>query len=250
MRIFIISLKRSVDRRKVMSEHLARLGLDFEFINGVDGNKLSPEEISKLYDEKWAFRQEGRHLSRGEIGCSLSHLKVYRKIVNEDLSYALILEDDVCLSPLIAGVLKAIEDTISPNMNEVFLMQENSSVRFKKKGKKVYLIDGQFVFEELKSAQGTYAYVVTHNSAQSMVKTLTPVTHTADSWGWLIRQKIVNVYGINRTFSTHNDYDLNSVIGLERFTRKKWKFDAVTHKLYRVYWLMFDIILSKIKHLR
>ena len=33
-------------------------------------------------------------MTKGEIGCALSHLKIYQKTVDEDIPYALILEDD------------------------------------------------------------------------------------------------------------------------------------------------------------
>ena len=34
-------------------------------------------------------------MNKGEIGCALSHINLYKKIVSDKLSYAIILEDDV-----------------------------------------------------------------------------------------------------------------------------------------------------------
>lgn len=250
MKIFVISLKASYDRHAVMVEQMERLGLPFEFVDAVDGRQLSGDELAELYDRKWAYRQEGRHLTRGEIGCSLSHLRVYRKIVEDDIPFALVLEDDAWLTPSIVGVLEAIKEKITPEMKAVFLMQEMGPGRLKNKGDSISIIDDLFVCREKDSAQWTHAYIVTNQASKSLTSALTPVTHTADSWGWLIRHKVVSVYGMNRTLSTQNMYDLKSIIGFERTAKNNWLFGNMTHKAYRAFWLTYDILVSLKRRIR
>jgi glycosyl transferase family 25 len=244
MKIFVISLERALDRRAVITEQMDRLGLPFEFVDGVDGKQLSDDEVSELYDKKRAYRQEGRRFSLGEIGCALSHIKAYRKIVEDDIPCALILEDDAWLTPSIVGVLEAMEGKFTPDLNGVVLLQERSSGVFKKRGQTIRFIDDLFVCNEVDSAQWAHAYVVTRTSAQSLIEALVPVTHTADSWGWLIRHRVVKVYCMNRTLSTQNFYNLSSYIGWDRFEKNKWLFGKVTHKAYRAFWLACDILVS------
>ena len=43
MRIFVINMKTSVKRRKIMEEQLKNLGLDFEIFEAVRGDSLSEE---------------------------------------------------------------------------------------------------------------------------------------------------------------------------------------------------------------
>lgn len=92
MNIFCINLERRPDRKK---EFLERCPLeDVIFFNAVDGTQLENE---KPQDEKEEIllTKTGRSMrSRGECGCSLSHYRVWKKIVQENLPYAIIYEDD------------------------------------------------------------------------------------------------------------------------------------------------------------
>ena len=78
-----------------MSEQLARLGIQFERITAVDGRTYSFN--NNEYDKEMAIKKNGRALIPGELGCALSHKKIYQKILDEKIEYSLILEDDVGL---------------------------------------------------------------------------------------------------------------------------------------------------------
>ena len=69
---------------------------DFEFerVNAIDGSKLKHNELKHHYDVDLNRRQYHSVLTLGEIGCYLSHRKVWQKIVDEHLDFALVLEDD------------------------------------------------------------------------------------------------------------------------------------------------------------
>ncbi|MEQ4924801.1 glycosyltransferase family 25 protein [Proteus hauseri] len=54
---------------------------------------MSEEKINELSHD---FYLNG--MTHGVLGCSLSHLKVYEKIVSEKIALALILEDNAKLS--------------------------------------------------------------------------------------------------------------------------------------------------------
>ena len=83
IRIFVINMERSVDRRYAITKKLNSLGLQHEVFNAVDGESLSSETMKNI-----------RSLSRGEAGAALSHLNLYQKIVNEKIDFAIIMEDD------------------------------------------------------------------------------------------------------------------------------------------------------------
>lgn len=94
--IFVINLERSKDRRNDISNHLNEQDLKFSFINAVDGKLLDKEYISDINKEAISFKNKyQRELLPGEIGCSLSHLNAYEEIINLNLPYACIIEDDV-----------------------------------------------------------------------------------------------------------------------------------------------------------
>jgi len=91
--ILVINLDRSKDRRRHMEKELGRFGVEYSFFPAVDGNKLMREE-RRCYSLGHAVGLKGRPLRDQEIGCALSHVHVYEKMVAENIKELLILEDD------------------------------------------------------------------------------------------------------------------------------------------------------------
>ena len=93
--VFVINLDKSTDRMVKISKRLSELGIAFERISAVYGADLSQEEIDKYYCPELNKKNYRRPLGLGEIGCYLSHIKVWEIIVERKIPCALILEDDI-----------------------------------------------------------------------------------------------------------------------------------------------------------
>ncbi|WP_241189797.1 glycosyltransferase family 25 protein [Enterobacter ludwigii] len=125
MKIFIVNLKKSVERRKKMEAQLNALGLSAEFIEAVDGRLMSEEERKGVTaNVNYAFLP-------GEIGCALSHQKIYKKMIDEKIGEALILEDDVVLNDDFKNVLEHI--TVPEVRPSVILLSRTNKFFQKKK---------------------------------------------------------------------------------------------------------------------
>ncbi len=92
--IFVVSLARAKERREKMRERLNALGLQYEIIDAVDGATLNPAEYAHNLRQEKFRRKFGREMTPGEIGCYLSHYRLWERIVAEQISCALVLEDD------------------------------------------------------------------------------------------------------------------------------------------------------------
>ena len=93
--IFVISLARAAARREKVRAQLNSLGLRYTMIDAVDGAALDLAQYSdRLRFDKWKFLR-GRELSRGEIGCFLSHYQLWEKLAAQQTQCALVLEDDI-----------------------------------------------------------------------------------------------------------------------------------------------------------
>ncbi|MEX0909948.1 MAG: glycosyltransferase family 25 protein [Candidatus Paceibacterota bacterium] len=102
MKIFVISLKRSHERKESISSQLETLGLRYEFIEGVDGKNFTPKEQLK-YDEG---KRLGTHtMSPGLFGSAWAHIRACEEVIKRELPYALILEDDIYVGPEIKRIL-------------------------------------------------------------------------------------------------------------------------------------------------
>lgn len=93
MKIYVINMERSVHRRKSMEEHLASMGLEYQIVKAVDGSLLADD-----YPQEPMGRQD--ELSKSELGCMLSHMKVYGLMQENKDEFALVLEDDVLITEL------------------------------------------------------------------------------------------------------------------------------------------------------
>ena len=93
--IFVINLERCVEKRKKMENRLN--GLNFTIMDACDGKNLSISELEKMNVgvlKEWKDPHSGRNITWGEVGCALSHYKIYEHCVKNNIENAVIFEDD------------------------------------------------------------------------------------------------------------------------------------------------------------
>ncbi len=87
--IFCINLDRRTDRRAQAEAEFKKHGITVEFVSGVDGLTL---------DVKPMISADAELVSRGDLGCTLSHLKVVKLAKERGYENYFVFEDDVELS--------------------------------------------------------------------------------------------------------------------------------------------------------
>ncbi|WP_272537647.1 glycosyltransferase family 25 protein, partial [Providencia sp. PROV225] len=117
MIVFIINLKESSERRLKMQAQLDKTELKYEFINAVNGKDLSNTELKEI-----VYDYPNCMLSKGEIGCALSHLAIYKKMVNENIEQAFVLEDDATLPYNIEDVISKIQKIDKLTKPNIYLL--------------------------------------------------------------------------------------------------------------------------------
>ncbi|WP_182085509.1 glycosyltransferase family 25 protein [Aureimonas sp. ME7] len=98
MRAVFINLDRATERRAFMERQGERLGLALERVRAVETGDIMPEDEVRL-NGRWE-----RPLSGAELGCFLSHYRLWREIAAGSGS-ALVLEDDAVLSKRLGTAL-------------------------------------------------------------------------------------------------------------------------------------------------
>lgn len=184
------------------------------------GGGLSEGELKNLvYDYPNCF------MTKGEIGCALSHLKIYQKIVDENIPYALILEDDAIFDAEFPKYLKEIENFLSqkPNFELVCLMYQGDKYLKNlnlKTNKRISLY-------KMRAGTGTYGYVITKAAAKKLLNSNTPVILEADCWVQCLKLCGLNLYCLDKDIVKTSDSDgSNSSIEHERHTLGKQKSKA------------------------
>ena len=101
-KIYIISLDHSQSGYDKIAKKLNDLGLTksvpYEIINAHDGNTDKLPENYHVYD-KWQLSGSNnkwwsQDVTASEIGCAISHIKCWQKIIKDNVRSALILEED------------------------------------------------------------------------------------------------------------------------------------------------------------
>lgn len=182
MKTFVINLERASHRKEFMSQQLCNFPfLDVEFVEAIDGRKLEQSEVNSLFDVTSFYKLYKRYPLPGEIGCTLSHLKCYEKLLKSDRKVTLILEDDACLSTDIQ-VIESIE--VLDNIPQIILLTPRCSYLFQ--GKPIQDLHRLYnVF--LGSCTG--GYLINKSAANLILNLRTKPYLLADDW-WYLRKHV------------------------------------------------------------
>ena len=179
-----------------MQEQLGKLGIEYERFPAVYGKALSREERRRAYSPIRAWLANGHLLQPGEIGCALSHMGVYRKMVEESVPYALILEDDCTFDDDFKGSLQLAVQSIDVQKRQVVLLSGHGLSTEMKKSKQGVVA--------IKSGTCADAYLITNKAAATILKMNIPIAVPCDVWPRFRRRAGVELY---RVFPVGVDQD-------------------------------------------
>ncbi|CDS37514.1 procollagen galactosyltransferase 2 [Echinococcus multilocularis] len=110
--IYLINLKRRPDRLEKMNYALREQGVKAKLVRATDGRELNPEIIKQWNITQlsgYADPYHKRALKYGEIGCFLSHYRIWQDMLVNDYERILILEDDLRFVP---GFVRRLQATV------------------------------------------------------------------------------------------------------------------------------------------
>ena len=178
LRIYVISLARAAERRADISAHLQALGLEYEMVDGVDGRALPPEEHARLLAPGVTFQ------SPGVVGCYMSHMAVYRRLVESGDAAALVLEDDAALNPAIVPLLRAGPATLDFDYCFLDCGNDRDPV-FYDLDAGLQLGHGFTAFALSGGPEGTHAMIVTREAALLRLSHGLPIQNAFDNYDML-----------------------------------------------------------------
>lgn len=91
---YVINLERAPGRLRYFTEQAKALGLPFERIEAVDGEKLTDAELKAQCSAPVLHP-----LRPSEIGCAMSHRLAWQKLCESGAPWGVVFEDDVVISP-------------------------------------------------------------------------------------------------------------------------------------------------------
>ncbi|MBQ4846463.1 glycosyltransferase family 25 protein [Pseudoalteromonas sp. MMG005] len=111
--IFVINMKNSVERWQKTYNRLQTLGLECQRFEATVGKSLDETETSHWYDPTANLKKHHRNMTPGEIGCYVSHMRIWQHIHDKNIPAAIIFEDDLL-----------IENHLQENINNLSKLQD------------------------------------------------------------------------------------------------------------------------------
>jgi len=152
-----------------MTKQLGEAGVNFERFPAVVGSALSSEELRRCGAPLLQRLFMGRALYKGEMGCALSHMRIWKKVVEEGQELACILEDDVTVLAGLAKQLAFIEEKLDVRENVVCMLSAGEQ-------------DGESRLCPYDGRDNMCGYIVTQRSARFLLACLTPIVLPCDNW--------------------------------------------------------------------
>lgn len=203
---YLINLDRRKDRLDVTIPKLTEFGFyPVNRFSGIDSSKFTEEEIrryvkpSSMESILKNYRTLDCQLSKGAVGCYLSHCYLWGKMINEKLSYLYIFEDDTLPTYNKSKLDKYISQV--PDDFDIILFGG-------------YYKQGNHICEnvfKIKDFWGMHGYLIknTRRIQEALEKAL-PMTVQIDSYlSELAKQDKINIYGISHDQMWLQNSDIN-----------------------------------------
>ncbi|WP_130835938.1 glycosyltransferase family 25 protein [[Erwinia] mediterraneensis] len=202
MKTFIVNLEKDISRRENILHQCRYLNIEAEIVPAIDGRILSPEALKELIHPVYSSG-----MTRGEIGCALSHYYIYKKMVSERIDTALILEDDVKLTENLPEVLSWYTNYRSDRPEVMLLSEVNKHI-----AKPCAEINKSLKVVKVTEAVFTHAYIINLAAAAKLAEFLFPVWLEADRWTFIREYGVVNIKAVVPPVGLHSELSEISTI--------------------------------------
>lgn len=240
MKAFIINLKTETAKRQRVSERCNALGLDYEVIEAVVGKGMQPEVIEAI-----TYDHANSKITDGVVGCTLSHLHIYTRMVNENIPYALIMEDDIDIHESALPIIQSIEKIIRPQKEEIFLLNTPEAITPLISR---HIGDG-YIFYRMARASQSPGYIINQKTAQKLLSFNFPIKYEVDRWMafrdycgikiWALEKGVIDSYDDDKSDSTLEEdrskceHDRSNFLSRLRKKEKKYQSKRLMNLLIK-----------------
>ena len=217
-KVYVVNLKKDKKRKEhIINELKKQKIINYEIIDAVNGNILPLKELrSKTYKNKFKKNHWNVKMSPSQIGCALSHIKIYKLLIKTDFEVALILEDDAVF---VENFKNDLENFIIKNFKykkQIILLSELKEFYSEpiSKCKKYELVN-------VTNAFFTHAYFINRDAAKSIISFNYPIKTIADNFVFFKIYCGIKITGINPYIIGQDKINYKTTITLSRKKLKK-----------------------------
>ena len=227
-KIYIVNLKKDKNRRENIIREVNKQNLNnYEIIDAVDGNKLSQNELDiATFKNKKNLNPWNSKMSPSQIGCALSHIKVYEKFIKTEFELALILEDDAIFIRDFNNNLKQLILKNFKFRKQIVLLSELKEFH----GKALDAADN-YEIVNVSNAFFTHAYMINKEAARSIISFNYPVKTIADNFVFFKIYCNIKIIGLNPYLLDQDKKSFKTTIKSEETTKKKFLMRRTIYKI-------------------
>ena len=216
-KIYVVNLKNDLDRRKNIINEIEKQNIkNYEIIDAIDGNELSEQELNNLsYKDKNLINPWNIKMSPSQVGCALSHIKIYKKFIKTDHNYALILEDDAVFIKSFNEDLKKLILKNITHKKQILLLSELKEFFSKPIDK-----NNSYEIVNVTNAFFTHSYIINKEAAKSIIKFNYPVKTIADNFVFFKIYCGIKITGLNPYLVDQDNKNFKTTIFKETKTEK------------------------------
>jgi glycosyl transferase family 25 len=164
MKTYVISLRRSVDRRQNICRQLESAQIEFEIFDAIDAGECGFLHSEKRNEDK-SIKRFGYKLLDSEVACFSSHYEVWKRCV-ESNEPILVIEDNVTLNKNFFNSYKQLGNYArSHEFVKLFSAFTPKRTELVEK-----LSDGSALVRHFPRTDGTKGYVISPQGAEKLVK--------------------------------------------------------------------------------
>lgn len=227
-KVYIVNLKKDKNRRENIIKELVKQNINnYEIIDAVDGNKLNKNELNLVtFRDKNQFNPWNSKLSPSQIGCALSHIKIYKKFIETKFNIALILEDDAIFLNNFSNNLKYFLINNFKYKKQILLLSELKEFYIKP-------LDSKHDYEivDVTNAFFTHAYMINKEAARSIILFNYPVKTIADNFVLFKIYCKIKITGLNPFLLDQDKKNFKSSINSEEEVRKVFLIRRTIYKI-------------------
>lgn len=209
----IINLPFRADRKLNMISSMKTHKLKFEFFEAVNGFEICESDVS------YVTLRSKNNLSRGSIGCAISHMKLWEDIASKATDEIFtVFEDDVILPYNFTTKLSQLVKQVPMDFDIIYLGSGST------RGRDIKYFINDILFKSFNPRRGLYAYLLRPKSAKKLIDLIKPFDQIYGGLdtkiGKLSRRGWINAYHLYPSFV---DVDTDIVSNIFNFSLRNKK---------------------------
>lgn len=156
-----INVRKNIIRKNFITNQLKNTGVNFKIFEAI--TPFSKVEFKHYYNPRRTEIHYGRPLMPTELACALSHISLWKKLINQDkYKHFLIFEDDVIIDNDINNLLKSYD------FSSLDLVKFSGQHQRPEK-KVASLIQGRKLYRQAYGPLDASGYLISKNAAKKIL---------------------------------------------------------------------------------